>query len=413
MRSIKRIPKDFSVVLAFDIIANVFGATITVFLIRILSMNQYAEYTKFVSISTFINGVFGTGISLSLVRYLTETVSRGKKRELGLYSACLVSLLLLLLLALAGRSLIAGIYIANSNVVALACCFGFILAMLHINQAFFQSYEQYTLGGIFGNGRYVITSFAILILFFTCREIRLSAVLWVIIASGVIAFVAGAIYIYKGVQISSWFKNSGLLFDMLKSSVWLVIYCALLNFLNQLDVLMLASRLGDVAVAEYGVAYKYYGLCLSLLPTIMTVLRVRSSKKEFVDSALMRKQFSITWIKKIWLFAASFCAVAIILSRWILPFLNGSEYNNAIGIFRVLCIGVGISYTFAANVQMMMSAKKHKLLCLLAAIALGSNYLVNSLLIPIWGATGAAVATVLSQAIINIISSLIIIWQRS
>ena len=56
----------------------------------------------------------------------------------------------------------------------------------------------------------------------------------------------------------------------------------------------------------------------------------------------------------------------------------------------------------------MMSEKKHKLLCAYSVVGLMINAVIDYLLIPSWGISAAALATVSGNAFINITSFLTI-----
>ncbi len=199
---------------------------------------------------------------------------------------------------------------------------------------------------------------------------------------------------------------------MLGDSFWIVIYLILLNLFNQMDIVMLSNMLKDEDVAMYGIAFKYYSLLLTLLPSIKAVLRVRTSKKEYVDSREHRKDFTMLWLKKTGILVVPACFLIILTSGIFMPIINGHQYDASINAFRILMIGVGISYVFASNVGIMMAANKHKTLCVLALVALIFNTITNWIFIPIWGINAAAATTVISHAILNVSATFFILFDK-
>lgn len=407
--TIKHIPKDFSKVLSFDILSKFLAAVMTIALIRILSTRDYAAYVKFYSISTFIHGVFGTGIAISLIRYLTEEISRGRESSRGLHFVAVLLILPLSIFLLSLTNVIGILYQTSRSVVVYGCIFGFVLSLIQINQSYYQARENYNCAGIIQNLRYIFLLSFLFLIWLAVGEISLEPVLFAYIICGSLTFIVGLYWIYYRVPIKEYLVGANRLGEMLKSSLWMVLYCIFLNFLNQVDIIMLTNMTTDIDVAMYGVAYKYYGLMLTLLPSIMAVLRVRSSQKEYIDSAEKRRTFAINWINKTWKISSILCLFAIASCGFIMPILNGPDYDASINIFRIFVIGVGISYVFAANVHMMMSAKKQSILCLLAFVALIINIGTNMIFIPLWGTVGAALATILSHAFINVSSTIIIL----
>ncbi|KGE18323.1 polysaccharide biosynthesis C-terminal domain-containing protein [Paenibacillus wynnii] len=408
----KKVPKDFLQVFIFDILSKVFMIVITIILIRIMSPSQYADIVKFTALSSFIYGVFGEGISLSFIRYSTEQYSRTGKSTVGLHAVSSLLIFILSFLVITLVPVLTGIYNTTAIVVIYASFYGFILSLINMNQAFFQSREMYVKSGITNNLRNVFILISLLYLMIIFKEVKATQVFLVYVICGSIAFVFGIIRIYKGTLLKEILSNRSILKLMLQDSFGIVIYLVILNVINQIDIVMISNMMTEKDVAMYGIAFKYYSLLLTLLPSIKAVLRVRTSKKEYIDDIEQRKKFTLIWLKRTWKFVIPFSVFVILASDIFMPIMNGEQYDEAINTFKILCVGVGISYMFASNTSIMMAAKKYKTLCLLAITSLGVNVLVNWMLIPVWGINGAAVATILTHMIINVSATFFIFLDK-
>lgn len=409
-KTIKKIPKDFVHVFSFDMLGKVFMIIMGILIIRILDTNQYAEFVKFTTLSNFILGVFGTGVSLSYIRYSAEQISRGNEKvNIELHTLSSIFLIALFLVVACASPIIGKVFIASSKLIFCASLYGFIISLIKINQYFYQAQESYIKSGMVDNVKNMFLCFTLLVIYFIKVDIDLNAVIIVYIFTSLVALILGWIRIYKKRKLCFMEKSVVSFWLMFRESSWLIIYYMILNLFNKMDVVMLSNFASDNEVAIYGVAYKYYSVMLTLLPSIQAILRVRASNKTYVDSKIRRYEFTLFWLKSSYKLIIPICIVTIILSDFFMPILNGSRYDASIPILKILIVGAGVSYIFAPNVVMMLSAKRYKSLCIIATCSLLLTIVGNLLFIPIWGAKAAAVTNNVAQAFLNIVSTLIVI----
>ena len=414
---IKKIPKDFSIVFLFDIVSKLLMGIVSIFIIRILTKTEYAMYVKFNTISNLLLSIVGTGVATAFVRCATEHISRGNRFIYNLYKRTLILIMTIpVVVVVLLIPAIKEIYNVDAIIIVFALIYGVFLAINRINQSYFQAKEKYTKSGLIDNIKNIIIVFVIVILYFVSRTNRLNSVIVSYVVCTGIAFIIGLIIIKKEKKKeaeASLLDSSQTTFSTIfKDGFWLIIYFILLNLIDQTDIIMLTKYVGSEGVASYGVALKYYSLLLSLQGTLTTVLRVRTSKKEMVDNASDRKQFSRNWIKNTWKIITLGCIIIIVFATPMMKILNGNTYNDAILAFKVFVVGVGISYIFSPNVAVMMAAQKHKQLCLLAFVGLIINATINWFFLGTYGVVVAAVATVVANAVINIISFVLIEKDR-
>ncbi|WP_158634037.1 oligosaccharide flippase family protein [Radiobacillus deserti] len=407
-----KIPVDFSQVFFFDILSKVFMLAITIILIRFMVPAEYADIVKFTALSSFNFGVFGEGIALTFIRYSTEQFSRGKKNSLALHTKVSLMLLILSIIAIGLAPLLAKVYNMANTVVIYSIIYGFLIALINMNLAYFQSRELYVQSGMINNIKNIFILLGIGSFLLIFHELRVISVILLFIFSSIVTFCYGLYKIYKSKQVKNILLDFYDFKLMIKESLWVLVYLILLNLFNQMDIIMISNLLTNKDVALYGIAFKYYSLLLTLLPSIKAVLRVRTSKVEFVDSKEHRKEFVLQWLKKTWFIVFLSCVVIILLSGLFMPHINGHQYDDAIPAFNILVVGVGISYMFASNISIMMSARRYKELCFLAAISLAFNVFSNWLLIPIYGINAAAATTIVSHAILNMSTTLFIIYDK-
>lgn len=409
----KKIPIDYATVFIYDSVSRIFMLAVTIILIRGMSELDYSNYIKFSSASNLILGIIGGSISLVFIKFSTESRSRNQDQSKSIYLISTLIIISISIIFLIFTSKLSIIYNSSQNIIFYSVLFGLLLSLLSLNQAFYQAKEEYRKAGFFNNYKNIV--FLIMILILIASGLRLS-IEYIIL----ISFISVAITYFvsiKKINSEVNFFDTSIKFNhkdmkkfmILKESFWILIYMFILNIFNQLDIIMISKLASSEDLAQYGVAFKYYSLLLTLLPSIKAVLRVKTSKKEFLDQKNIRKNATISWMKKSSYVVIPTFILIILASDFFMNLINGDKYNDSITTFKILSIGVAFSYIFATSVNMMISAKKYYSLITLSIIALVFNYFSNAMFIPLYGIEGAAVTTIISHMIINIGSTFVII----
>ena len=186
-----------------------------------------------------------------------------------------------------------------------------------------------------------------------------------------------------------------------RASFWLILYFISISLFSQLDIFMISRLRPSYDLANYGVAFKYYGFLMLMFPAIKTVLKVRTSKIDMVESIDRQKIFLKKWMKTMTLFSLPMVALVILFSGYIMNLINGQRYTASILPFKILAVSAMCSYIFSPNTDIFRAMKKYFLLFCFGLFSLAVNFFGNSLLIPIYGFIGAALATLFSYLLIN------------
>lgn len=403
--------RDIAITTVFDIISKIGSAVISLLIIRILTVDEYADITFFNSIATFLSGVIGSGLTLSFVRYYAESISRGDANK-GLFSFLLEVILSLYTIIACGFVIYSVINESNVDLLMMALLFSFFVSYISAIQAYFQANNSFSNAGLVGNLRVVLLLTVIVVVYILNKETFTPLVIMMAyVGTGLITVLIGLLSIKKTNRLS-FQSDKGNSKVMLREGIWLMLYCLIVNLFNQLDIFMMNTWHMVNDVAQYGVAFKYYAIALSLLPAIQTVLRVKTANKNIIDSDKAKADIALKWIKKSALLVVAIVAVGELLAEPVLRLLNGTNYDEAIPIFRVLLIGMGISYMTAPNVSLMMSGNKQRIMCVIATFSLITNFICNYIFIPKFGGLAASYTTVVSQAILNVACTIIVIKKR-
>ena len=401
---------DYGSVFSFDVINKIISGLCTIFVIRMLNTDAYAHYTLFNSIASMISSMIGSGITTGFLRMSVKKRSSGNGADGSYYTICIILVFIFSLFLFLLRSLLEKIYSTNTLIITFSIAEAAILSICQLNVYIFQAREKYVTAGKIYNLRNLALFIFLIAIYYLGVHKKADIVILGTICAGAIAILFSFVFLrqvdefhFPSFSISR--KEINNLFYEIR---WLILYFAILAMINAMDVIILNRYTGSYYVANYGVAYKYYILLLSLLPSITAILRVKSSAKEYEESAIKRQFFIKTWLKN----TGAISLVAIItiplVSFFIWDVLNGADYKLAYYCFVIFTFGASFSYMFSPMINFMLSAKLHRNLCFLAFCALVFNIIGNYILVNRFAAIGVSITTVLSQVIINLGGTIIL-----
>jgi len=190
---------------------------------------------------------------------------------------------------------------------------------------------------------------------------------------------------------------------LLASSMWIVNSEVSLVMLGALSK---AENVGLYRVAQRGSEIVFFGLLavnITIAPTISTL---------YYNKKMDLLQQIITKCSRFILVYAFPTALSLILtSQWLVPLVFGLDFSSAALPLSILCSGQ-LFNAFIGPVSIVLNmTENEKLTAKGVTISTLINIILNILLIPIWGVTGAALATSISLVIWNILLS-VWLFQR-
>ena len=186
--------------------------------------------------------------------------------------------------------------------------------------------------------------------------------------------------------------------QMLKKSFPLLLTGTAILIYMKIDQVMLKELVGTETVGTYAAAVKlcevWYHIpvliAVSLYPAIIGV--------KDKDPALYHAQLQKLYTLLVWV--ALVLAIPItFLADWIIYILYGNEYIESVIILKIyVWAGIFVSMSLANNKWMIIENFQNYIL-LTTLLGMSSNIIFNVILIPSYGAPGAAVATLISYGI--------------
>lgn len=184
--------------------------------------------------------------------------------------------------------------------------------------------------------------------------------------------------------------------ELLRTSSSYIVAGLMVSIYASTDKLMLKQMMDESAVG-------YYGLAVSLSTTWAFVLQavidsvypsvIRAHKS---DTALFQKRNRQLYAIVIYM-AAAVSLVICLLAEPIVRILYGEAYLPAVQPLRIVVWYTAFSYLGVARNAWMVCENKQKYLKYLYSSAAGINVVLNLLLIPRFGASGAATASLITQ----------------
>jgi O-antigen/teichoic acid export membrane protein len=407
---------NISKVYVGDVISKILAAGTALILIRGMTKSDYALYVPFVSIAALSSSLIGNGINNALVRFSADHLSRTGEKPYTLYLLSLIVelaiFLVLLICVYFFPTQIAQMVLGNpkfSDFLMISLAFGLGSLLFSIGQSILQAEEKFTF--------YIRTlwikqglTFLLVGVLWITQTLLFQYVACFLALLQIIVGISTATYGILGIMKVDWKKRlereRHLAHQFLSASGWLIGYFAALAAFSMMDVMMLSRFASAEALADYGVAFKYYSMALLLLGSINAVLRPKFSHVEMQEKNRQR-QFLAEWLRySVWLGIP--VTLFILFGKGLFIFINGVQYEKSFPIIAILSVGVWISLMLSPLNNILMSRKRFRFLFLLGLSAFIVNVLASYVGVRLWGGIGAAIAIVLAH---NVVLQFPILWR--
>lgn len=148
---------------------------------------------------------------------------------------------------------------------------------------------------------------------------------------------------------------------------------------------------------------------LTLVTSLGTVMVPRigfyfQNRKENSVQELMYESYRFVWF-----LGLPLCIGMIMLSDLLVPWFLGSGFNKVGDLLKILALLIlAIGINNVTGVQYLIPTKRQNIFTLTVLAGAASNFIMNLLLIPIWGSIGAAIASVVAETLIAVIQLIIV-----
>ncbi len=288
-------------------------------------------------------------------------------------------------------------------VVAL-CSIGVVFHIFETFNFWFQAHLNSKITAIATFSAYCVTALYRVILMITGKNVILFA-----FASSVdyICIAVVLLFAYKkygGKRLGFSFKKAK---HLLSKSHHFILSGLMVSIYGQTDKLMLKQMINDTEIGYYTTAVTVSNMwCFVLAAIIDSVypsIMEANGKDEKLFKLRNRQLYAIVFYISV-IVSLGFT----VLAPLIISILYGKEFMGAINPLRIITWYTAFSYLGGARNAWMVCRDKQTYLKYIYILAAISNVILNLIFIPLWGASGAAIASLISQVLTSVVLPLFI-----
>jgi len=401
-----KIAKDSAIVLAGRILGAGLGFLATVLITRTLGPVQFGIFSVAVAVMAIAAQFSDFGISTSLVRFVSlflkkkDTTKANLTLKVALKFKLIVASTIFLIGFFVSESLAVHVFGKPELIFPLKLAFigafgASLVAYISATLQARQSFKKFMLFNLINP----LGKFALIGLLFLTYKLNLFSALTTVIILPFIAFLIGSLIIPKEFLRAKGDENEAL-HGLFHFSKWILVSVLCMMVFRKLDILMLGYFESPEVIGYYSAAFtSAFALFLVIDPFIMVLLPELSKITE--------KERLRAYIKKstkfMLLIALLLGLPLFIFSDWFIPFIYGGEYTNSIIIFKILLF-VPLLVLITNPITLgLYSINKPNVESYTNMFRLSLALIGNLILIPLYGAIGAAIATLLTWALGEIV----------
>lgn len=391
--------KNASWLIAGKVIQMVLSFIISIFTARYLGPSNYGVINYAGAYVSFFTSLCTLGINSVIIKdFVDHPDEQGEAIGTTLLLRAISSLLSAFMIVGIVRLVDAGETI--TIVVAALHSIALVFQVADTINYWFQSKYQSKVTAIATLLAYLATSIYKIILLATGKSVE-----WFAFANSVdYIFMAICLFFaywkYKGPKLSfSWTKGKSLLsrsYHYILSGMMVAIY-------GQTDKLMLKQMLDETAVGYYSLASTINQMWVFVLGAIIdsmypTILRLYSQNDKKGFEKKNRQLYAVV------IYVSVFVALMFILfGKFAIRLLYGEAYLPASEPLKIIVWYTIFSYLGVARNAWVVCENKQKYLKYMYLLAAILNVVLNYIMIPIWGTSGAAVASLITQIFTSLV----------
>lgn len=175
-------------------------------------------------------------------------------------------------------------------------------------------------------------------------------------------------------------------------------FVVVLQLYNYVDTVMLGVMKGDAETGLYNAAYRLYE-GFAHVPSIISVVLAPRLAREFVADRTTYRRTAVGGISAAALLGIPAGLAAYLVAGPSVSWLYDEGYASSTQVFQILGAGFVVVFPLAVLHTIAIAANAERLLLMTALIGCSINAAANLILIPGYGMHGAAVATLIGEAI--------------
>lgn len=398
----EKVLKNASWIIACKIVQSLIAFVISTISARYLGPSNYGLISYAASVIAFVVPIAQLGLRNVLVEEIVSHPEReGKTLATSLTLSVIVSLF-----CIVGCLTFVSIVNAGEHDTLIVCALysiSLIFQMTEMIQYWYQAklLSKYT--SIASLIAYVLVALYKVFLLVTQKSIYWFAIAYAfdyLIISAILVILYGRI---GGQKLSFSFSLGKELF---RRSRYYIVSSMMVTVFSQTDRIMIKMMVGNSENGYYSTSITCAGLTSFVFVAIIDSLRPVIFENKRKNQKKFERSMSVLYSIIIYLGLAQ-SVVLTIFAKPIVIILYGTEYSSAIPLLQIITWYSAFSYMGSIRNIWILAEGKQQCLWLINLSGAVLNVIGNYVLIPIWGASGAAVASVATQFFTNFLLCLI------
>lgn len=402
-----------AIVLSGNIVSTILSIITTILIARKIGPVGYGILAIYLTTYTAVLGMTDFGLGTTAVKLISSNLDKNPHKS-HVYMKVIVFMEIIAGIIVAIAGILFSRTIANSlggeNLLfpvrmafvaaAFASTGAFVGPFLAAHQKFFKN-------SVFGVSQSIIKTLGVVFLFFTLL-ININNIIIFYTLINIIAFFVGILISPKGfLEKSTKNENKKAFKDIFHFSKWILLSYFASVISSRLDIFLLSRFRGPEEVGIYAAAQQLAQIMPLITGALTTVLLPRVSK-------MKTKTELKGYLKKVVLGSILIDILLIpliIFANMIVKIIFGSKFDSSIELFRILLFGFMFAVISGPTSLVLYAKNKPKSLTAISYATLIITVILNFILIPRFGANGAAYVFVLSNLIALIALIPLIIYE--
>lgn len=387
-----------------QIVINLFVGLLTA---RYLGPGNYGLIHYGTAYTTFFASLCTLGINSVIVKEFVDNPGQ-EGRILGTSLGLRAISSILSAITICGISFVLDAGEPETKLVVFLCSIGVVFHIFELFNYWFQSRLQSKKTAIAALIAYSVTAaykVALLILNKPVAYFALATSVDYICVAAVLLF----FYVRDGGGRLSFSWSYGI--GLLKKSCHFILSGLMVAIYAQTDKLMMKHMIGQTEIGYYSTALSVCNMWCFLLSAVITSLSpvIMQAHKEKSHSyrKLNRVLYALVFYT-----SAVVSVIFLLFGDWIIQLLYGQAYATAAMPLKILTWQTAFSYLGVARDIWVVCEEKQKYLKYIYVCAASSNVILNMAFIPMWGASGAAFASLVAQIVTVMVAPFFIKGMR-
>lgn len=397
-----KVIKNASWIIICRVIQALLALIISMITARYLGPSNYGLLNYIISIVAFVLPVMKLGITSILVQeFISEPEKEGETLGTSLVLCFISAIVCIIGVNLFVRLSNAGEY--DTIIVCALYSSILIFQVFEMINYWFQAKLLAKYSSIVALIAYVIVSIYKIYLLITQKNIY-----WFSVANtfDYLIIAVGLLYIYKQKSTQKLCFNTEKAMKLLSTSKYYIISDLMVVIFAQTDRVMLKAMINNEATGYYSAAITCAGMSQFVFAAIIdsmrpTIFEKKKTSEEMYTLNLVRLFSIITYL------SLAQSVVMTLLAPIIIQLLYGVQYLESVSALQIVVWYTTFSYLGSARNIWILAEGKQKYLWKINLFGAFVNVILNALLIPFIGVNGAALASLITQFLTNIVTGYI------